>query len=424
MSATISLTIRFNLDTGKFLFTDTSNYAAQVSPDLGVKGCLRITGPSGLVYANPDFATPVSATADITTAGGLVNSAINIPIDANGIVQHGAYTIEYNVYITSGTDAGQTLTMTALFFTYCFDKPVVSISQSTDCINAIFTSVDSTNYVVDGVTPSVSLTHKVVEVANPSRTNISNSNNSNTVTYPNLYNGDYKTTITSIVTHSFSAYSVVVTITGGSTYKVACVDQCDLYCGMKSLENSYQNNVSTGDIRAAENDKSKMAILSSYITLYGLAVDCGKTSEATNYLTKIKTIGNFKDSCCTSTGQVIPASSSSSLNLSTTEDGIVASPIQTQAGATLLYAMYNRIDTVTSNGDSCVMPSAKIGMTMTIANFDTSNSVHLYPAVGDQFITSSSTVPVNNNVTLGLQSSTQYVCFKNGQWSEIMTSSI
>lgn len=419
MSATISLTIKFNLDTGKFLFTDISNYAAQGSPDTGVKGVLRITGPSGLVYANAAFATPVSATADITTAGSFVNGAINIPIDASGVVQKGVYTFEYSVYVTGGTDIGTTFTITPIYFDFCFDKPVVSITQYVDCINAIFTSTDSTNYTVDGIIPSVVRTHSVKEVANTSRTNISNTNASNTVIYPNLYNGDYKTTISSVATYTLSAYSIVATVVGSLTYTVSCIEQCDLYCGLKTVEASYQSNLAIGDIKAAENDKSKIALLSSYIMLYTLAVGCGKTNEATTYLAKINAIGNFTDKCCTGTGQIIPANSSS-VGLETTESGIIASTVQSQVGSTPLYAKYSRIDTVANANDGCVMVAAVLGDVRYVDNFATSNSMKLYPAAGEQLRPVAGLLAVNASVTIAAGVSSRLVCYETGVWTYIV----
>lgn len=306
MSATISLSTLFNLSTGKFNFTDTSNYAAQVSPDTGVKGCLKITSPSGLVYQNAAFSTPISSTADITTAGGFVNNSITIPLDASSETQEGIYTIEYKVYVTGGTDAGQTFTMTPVTFAYCFDEPEIEITQTVDCINAMFTSVDSTNYVVDGVTPTTTISHSVVEIANPARTNISNTNQTNTVVYPNLYTGDYKSAVSTLATYTFTSFSVSVTITGTSTYTVSCSSPCDVYCGISDVWTSYTNYQSSGDIKAAANALNLFTLLIGLYKLYEMAVNCQDMTNANLYLAKINSIGNFSSSCCTTTGQVVP----------------------------------------------------------------------------------------------------------------------
>jgi hypothetical protein len=306
MSATISLTTTLNFDTGKFNFVDTSNYATQISPDLGVKGCLKITGPSGLVYQNAAFSTPVSATADITTAGSYINNSISLPLDASLNVQEGDYTIEYKVYVTSGTDASQTFTMTPVTFTNTFDAPTVSISQSVDCLNAIFTSTDSTTYTVDGVTPSTTRSHTVLEVANPARTNVINTSATNTVVYPNLYTGDYKTTISTLAVYSFTSYSVSVTLTGSATYTVTCTTPCDVYCGISDVWQSYLDYQAAGDVKAAANALSLFTLLTGLYKLYEIAVSCQETTDANSYLAKILTIGNFSATCCSSTGQIVP----------------------------------------------------------------------------------------------------------------------
>lgn len=306
MAATISLTIGFNLDTGYFNFVDTSNYAAQGSPDTGVKGTLKITGPSGIVYQNAAFSTPVSATADITTAGGFVNNAIAIPLDANNEVQHGDYTIEYKVYVTGGTDAGQTFTLTPVTFNYCFEAPEVEITQTVDCVTATFTSTDDSDYDEEGVTPTVTRTHTVTEVADPSRTSLSNTNASNTVVYPDLYAGDYLTTLSSLLVYDFTSYTVTVTVTGNSTYEVACSTPCDVYCGIKGVWTAYQAYQASGDIKSAANSLEKFNKLTALYTLYLMAINCQETDDADGYLQDIQDIGGFTSSCCTTTGQIVP----------------------------------------------------------------------------------------------------------------------
>lgn len=304
MAATLALTTKFNIDTGKFNFVDTSNYADQISPDLGINGCLRITGPSGLVYANATFATPVSATADITTAGSYINALINLPLDASGDIQEGSYTIEYNAYVTSGTDAGQTFSFSSTL-AYCFDLPTIAISQVVDCISAIFTSTDATNYVVDGVTPSTTRSHTVLEVADPTRTNLSNTNAANTVIYPNLYSGNYKTTISTLALYTFTSFAVSVTLTGNATYEVSCTSPCDVYCGIKGVWDSYLNYQASGDIKAATNELNKFTLLTGLYKLYEMAINCQETTDANAFLARIQTIGNFT-ACCTTTGQIVP----------------------------------------------------------------------------------------------------------------------
>jgi hypothetical protein len=306
MAATISLTTKFNIDTGKFNFTDTSNYAAQASPDLGIKGTLKVTGPSGLVYENAAFSTPASATADITTAGSYINNSISLPLDASGDVQEGSYTIEYKVYVTSGTDAGVTFDTLSSTFTYTFDAPSIAITQVVDCINAVFTSTDSTVYVVDGITPTTTRTHAVLEVADPTRTNLSNTNAANTVVYPNLYTGNYKTTISTLCVYAFTGYSVSVTITANATYNVTCSSPCDVYCGISEVWESYLSYQAAGDIKAAANASALFTLLTSLYKLYEMAVNCGETADANTYLAKIISVGNFSSSCCTTTGQVVP----------------------------------------------------------------------------------------------------------------------
>jgi hypothetical protein len=305
MAATLALTTKFNLDTGKFNFVDTSNYAAQVSPDTGIKGVLRITGPSGLVYANADYATPASSTADITDGGGFINNVISIPLDASGDVQEGTYLVEYKAYVTAGTDAGSTLTFSSTF-TYTFDAPSISISQVVDCFNATFTSTDSTNYTVDGIAPTTTRTHSILDVADPSRTSSSSSDASSTVVYPNLYAGDYKTTISTLAVYVFTSYSVSVTISSNATYTVACASQSNAYCGIQSTWEAYETAKANGDIKQAATSLDLFQTLIGLYKLYELAVNQQQTADANTYLARIMTLGNFTSSCSLTSGQIVP----------------------------------------------------------------------------------------------------------------------
>jgi hypothetical protein len=305
MAATLALTTKFNLDTGKFNFVDTSNYAAQGSPDLGIRGALRITGPSGLVYANADFATPVSGTPDITTAGSYLNNSITMPVDASGDIQQGEYTIEYNAYVTSGTDAGQTLTFTSTF-DYTFEEPEIEITQTVNCFSATFTSTDGTSYAVDGITPTTTISHTVVEVADPSRTNTTNTNTTNTVVFPNLYAGDYKTTISTLAVYSFTGFTVSVTLTGNSTYEVACSSVANIYCGIQDVWEAYETAKENGDIKQAETSRSLFLTLMGLYQLYALAVNQEEDDDANTYLARIQELGGFTSSCSSTSGQIIP----------------------------------------------------------------------------------------------------------------------
>jgi hypothetical protein len=306
MAATLTLTTKFNLDTGKFNFVDTSNYGSQGSPDSGIKGCLSITGPSGLVYQHANYSNPSAAvTPDITTAGSYINNLINLPTDANGAIQKGTYTIGYKAYVTNGTDAGQTLTFTSTF-DYEFTSPSVLITQVVNCFTAIFTSSDNSDYTVNGVTPTVTRSQNVTEVANPSRTNTTSSSASITVVYPSLYSGDYKTTISTLLLYDFTSYTVSVTVTGNSTYNVSCTSGNDVYCGIKGVYTNYKNYKAAGDIKAAGEALALWEQLISLYKQYEMAVNKGEDSDANSFIQDIQTIGGFSSTCSDSTGQIIP----------------------------------------------------------------------------------------------------------------------
>lgn len=304
MSVTLSVTTVFNLTTGNFNFTDTSNYAGQGSPDTGVKGCLSITGPAGLVYQNSGYANPQASTPDMTEVD-TTNNSIALPIDAFGKVLIGTYTINYKAFITAGTDAGTEKTFTSTFVYAFTPVPQIQIAQNVNAITATFTSTDATNYVIGGITPTITRTHTVVEVGNPLRNTISNSNIVNTISWPTLYNDSYLSTISSILAYTFTGYSVTDTITGSSTFVVNVISLADAYAGTKGSEQRYV-------VAKQDNDASSIATalmqfygLMSYWGLLQMALQNQDYAEANYCLSQMMLIGQI--SAGTTSGQIIPS---------------------------------------------------------------------------------------------------------------------
>ena len=67
----------------------------------------------------------------------------------------------------------------------------------------------------------------------------------------------------------------------------------------------------------------------------------------------------------------------------TTADAIVASPVQTQLGATALTHGMNRVVTVVTPGDAVVLPAAIAGRTIKVIDAHLTNGVGVFPASGD-----------------------------------------
>lgn len=66
----------------------------------------------------------------------------------------------------------------------------------------------------------------------------------------------------------------------------------------------------------------------------------------------------------------------------TTAGSITAGATQTQAGATLLAAAYNRVTVVTTNGDGVRLPDLGAGVTVIIQNGDAGQTLQVWPFLG------------------------------------------
>ena len=88
-----------------------------------------------------------------------------------------------------------------------------------------------------------------------------------------------------------------------------------------------------------------------------------------------------------------------------------------QTGATKLSATFNRITTVASANDSAVLPAAAPGLTITVKNAAASNSMNVYPGVGDAI----NALSVNTAFAVAAGKCAQFNCMVAGTWDSILT---
>lgn len=93
--------------------------------------------------------------------------------------------------------------------------------------------------------------------------------------------------------------------------------------------------------------------------------------------------------------------------------GIVAFAGGGQGSATPLTGNVNYVDTVASNGDSVIMPTALVGPTIEILN-STGNDVDIFPQVGENFYGQS----VNDPFILAGGNSVKFVSPSSGLWRQ------
>lgn len=98
-------------------------------------------------------------------------------------------------------------------------------------------------------------------------------------------------------------------------------------------------------------------------------------------------------------------------------DNIIAHAGGGQTNGTLLTGAYNRIVTVASGNDSVVLPASLNGLDMVVINAHASNSVNVFPALGE-FINA---LTVNSAFAVAANKTCTFYCCTAGQWHTQLT---
>lgn len=297
MPATISFTTEFDLTSTpkKFNFEDTSDYVGQGIALADVNGSFKITSPSGIViYNNLSY---TNAGCDIQNSVARTNqSTINLPLDADGNVEQGVYTILYTVYDVKVEYYTVTNTYTVDYAT-----PTLKIQQTVDCVTPLFTSKDATSYVVNGITPTITGTHTLTFPVGSGLTAdtaaITGTGSTITEGKEEFANGTQTTTIESEMTYVFAdGLTIVDSLTGFQEFKVDCTFICSIYCCLSELETRIANAAGVN-----QTEYNRLVTISGHIAflqgLAQLAISCGKPDDVDAYLAEMQRILECNNNC-------------------------------------------------------------------------------------------------------------------------------
>ncbi len=296
-----SFTTKFSLNTtpAKFVLTDTTDISSPSIPSAGVREIFTIVDPDGnTIYNNTDYSAP-----DILRSSGTTNLiTISLPLNADGTVVAGQYTITQNTQIIDGSNPTYYLTK-SYTYTYDYIVPEVSITQIIDCLSPLFTSVDATNYTVNGTAPaSMTRTHTVDYPYGSAGEGSPVTGSTATITTSTFYSGTQTTVISTIVTYIFGDGLIVTdTVAGSKEILVDCSFVCSINCCLRSLYNNVENNRGRNQVMF-EDYSALFNEVMSIVTLCLVSIDCGKANDVAGYLNKIKTIANCQDDCACSDG--------------------------------------------------------------------------------------------------------------------------
>jgi hypothetical protein len=362
-SLDLKTTYRLDLTTEKFYFEDITPYVGEGIALSNVEGIFTVTDPTGAkIYENIDFSDPVDlrafeitgvnqgsktftieedidfklaagTTFEITdstgnngtytivsftavasesvitvaetipdaTVDGDVNyfifPPVEVPKDAAGNLILGIYTIKFTIQVVGGVQPGiYSITKT---FDFCYEAPIVSITQAISCACSELTSTDTTDYsqlATGTINETVTRVHTIVP---PAGSGLSNTVGSTAVLVATpISTKTWATTISTTVLYEYDDEFFIQDLLTGSEEIVVNCDQslCDAFCCIAKLEQDYQNAL-TLNLNTADTLYQKLVEVTIYMVLFSSALTCGRGDDATDYFNQILEISNCEPGC-------------------------------------------------------------------------------------------------------------------------------
>ena len=383
---TVNFKASFSLDSSpkKFVFTDVTDYASQSVALADITGVIKVTAPSGVVYAGGSPDIDGSVRRENTTT-------ILIPLLASGSPEIGNYTFEYTV--TDGVD----IVSTSIVYNYQYVSPTGVLTATVDCLSPELTSTDSTNYLSGNTTPSnefsivaVDAGANTISIAGSKSgllgvgdtfTLINSTGNDGTYTVTNsTYDGVTDVTVISVASivdatvdgtvstktntiyfpqvlgvaplvgytsvvstnsfysetqefkvstksyYDFGSVTVVDTVVATNELKVDCdLRLCEVYCCISSVLNQYLSKRGVNDTLAADY-LNKYIVATSHLEALRQAFECGYDQNINTLVQEIYRVTECNPDCSCSDGTPAPIQgigSSSNTVVQSSGNGIV-----------------------------------------------------------------------------------------------------
>lgn len=285
----IKTCFELNNDPKNFQFTDDTNYAGEGIALTDVVGIFKVVGPDGItVYENTDFGTP-----DIDADASLVFDTVSLPLDNNGNVQSGQYTIIYTIQVIGGVQPGDYILNKTYNFTYV--NPGAKIDLIADCRCGEITSTDTTSYGTSVTT--IVRTHTVTP---PIGSGLSPTVDSTAIIKVSpITDKTWTSEISSVITYDFpDELCVIDLIVGTQEHKVECdISLCDIFCCIKELADRYFTLQGVNDFEAERINKEQLRDVMYLVALHDKAILCGLDKLATTYYDRILEISQCEPGC-------------------------------------------------------------------------------------------------------------------------------
>lgn len=386
----ISTTFDYTVNPKLFKFEDITDYAGQSIALSSVAGCLSIVAPSGdTIYNNTNFSSP-----DINPDVSLENSTtIQLPLNGDGTVMTGNYTITYTVRVFPSTLVSSYDVEVEKTINFDYVTPTADVDITVNLTAPLMTSTDNTNYTVSHngspVNPTITRDHRLYYPATLGIAPITGTGS--TLTTSTFYTQANATLVYHSELESDLEYDlgddfyVLDSIDGYGQYDLN-VDEtlCNLYCGIKTLYTNWQTY--KGTVRG--NDYLyKLTQVTSIGVLLQAAIDCGKSDDVATYASAMREIGGFTEDCQCSNGtpvlvtgtggSYVVVAAGTGLQVSTSTSGTTTTYTVslTNANATKLANQYNTVVAAGSNVTVSVSTASDGTKTYTVSSTGQPNMV-------------------------------------------------
>jgi hypothetical protein len=307
ISDKVSIETRFQLNTTtpNFKITDNSDYPSEGIATSDVIGALKITNPIGSVIHET-----VLPASDIDVDVQDYIDTILLPLDSNGDVMSGAYTITYTIRVAGAVQPGDY--SKTFIYDYCYVAPEAVIDVEVDLINAKFTSTDNTAYPTE-ITSSA-LTHTIFppngldDTLFPDKV-VSTATN----VYTPIATKTWTAKISNIIEVTYSDGLIVDdTIVGDKERDIVDdINICNLQCNMRALTERYNSALTNNPANADNIYREQLAPALVNAFMYTSNISCGNFDKAEEYYNKVlQFTGSQPDCACadSSTPTLITAS--------------------------------------------------------------------------------------------------------------------
>jgi hypothetical protein len=296
-----SFTIIFDVDKnsatyGKWLFTDTTNYATD--PDTAGWNVANVIGWFNISYPNGNGYIGSQSNPDLVGNG--TDNTIPIPQDANGVWLNGTYTFILNLFETV------LLQQVQATITYKYCPPFKfglgdegTIATTTDCFQYRLNVLDKTNYGTPTTkTQLITLFPPQPLIDNGDATVVTS--NSSSLLYVFGYTGTYVATTDTLVTYVQGNVTVSGRVTADKEISVQCsLNICNLIaCYNDKLRKLTSQIARGGYLESVDNAlKTDMLLASFYLLAYKENAACGNYDRATDDYNKLAKVLNCDCNC-------------------------------------------------------------------------------------------------------------------------------